>query len=89
MLVLTFAPCALTFAPCALTFAPCALTFAPCTFGVILLSTMTVTTTMCASGVLAHMVVVIVMVDRITPKVQGAKVRAQGAKVRTSICASW
>ncbi len=36
-----------------------------------------VTTTMCASGVLA-------LVDRrTTPQVQGAKVRAQGAKVRT------
>ena len=48
-----------------------------------------VTTTMCASGVLA-------LVDRrITPQAQGAKVRAQsakvrteGAKVRTSISAS-
>ena len=42
-----------------------------------------VTTTMCTSGVLA-------LVDRrTTPQVQGAKVRVQGAKVRTSISASW
>ena len=34
------------------------------------------TTSICASGVLA-------LIDRITPLAQGAKVRAQGAKVRT------
>ena len=38
-----------------------------------------VTTTMCATGVLA-------LVDtRVTPQTQGAKVRAQGAKVRANI----
>ena len=41
-----------------------------------------VTTTMCASGVVA------LVDERITLQAQGAKVRAQGTKVRTSISAS-